>query len=410
MSHEDCLIDANNAKHNKMKKRVLIVHNDYQLAGGETNAVRQQQALLEARGHSVYMYVRDNHEIAAYNVLQKALFFIMAFFSWRAYHELGKVVEQFKPDVAHIHNVFPLISPAAYWAIKQRGVPIVQTVHNFRFMCPNGLFFRDQKPCELCKTGNTSHAVRYRCYRNSRVLSALYASVIAVHRLVRTWRQIDRYIALNEFTLQKLIEGRISERDRISVLGNFPSVKIPRFETTLERQPYVVFIGRLSPEKGVEVLINAASKVPELGVKILGDGPLKESLQERTEHMPQVEFLGWIEGDQKYEILQGARALVFPSLWYENFSLVILEALATATPVIASNLGGLPFILEDGLDSLLFTAGDSNALAEKLEVALHEPDRLRSMGQYGLSTTLPRYTEATHYERLMQIYAEVSGE
>src|SRR5690554_5776454 len=202
-----------------MKTRVLIVHNVYKHTGGEDVAVQQQRALLEARGHPVYMYTRDNAETDAFNPLQKAVFFLSSFFSRRTYREIRTIVRQFKPDVAHVHNVSPLISPSAYWVLKHEGVPIIQTVHNFRFMCANGLFFRDGHPCELCKTGRTWNAVRYRCYRDSRLLSALYAGIIAFHRLIGTWRKIGCFIAISRFTADKLIEGKIANPDRIRVLG-----------------------------------------------------------------------------------------------------------------------------------------------------------------------------------------------
>lgn len=392
-----------------MKTRVLLVHNNYQLAGGESQAVREQHALFEKNGHPIYFYARDNDEVNAFNGLQKVIFFLSSFFSWRTYREVRAIAREFKPDVAHVHNVFPLITPSVYWALKHESVPIVQTIHNFRFMCPNGLFFRDHKPCELCKTGRTWNAVRYRCYRDSRALSALYAGIVTFHRLIRTWQQIDCIIALNPYSRSKLIEGRITDPDKVKVLGNFSPNRSRRIGSFEQRAPYVVFVGRLSPEKGADVLIDAAAKVPDLGVKILGNGPLEEALKARAAHLPNVEFLGWVEGERKSEILRNARALVFPSLCYENFSLAIIDALSVGTPIIASRLGGVPYILEDGVDSLLFTPGDADALAEHLQEVLQHPDRLLRMGKHGLEATLPKYSEAAHYDGLMKIHAEVLG-
>ena len=393
-----------------MKTRVLIVHNVYRFAGGEDAAVRQQQALLEARGHPVFLYTRDNAETDTYNLLQKVTFFVTSFFSWRTYRDVRAIVRRFKPDVAHVHNVFPLITPAVYWALKREGVPVIQTVHNFRFMCVNGLFFRDGHPCELCKTGRVWNGVRYRCYRDSRLLSALYAGIIAVHRLARTWRQIDRFIALNAFTARKLVEGRIAAPDRIRVLGNFaPDAPRPAGNSQ-PRAPYVVYLGRLSAEKGVDVLIDAAAQVPALGIQIAGDGPLENVLQARAAGLSNVEFLGRVEGERKFQILRDARALVFPSVCYENFSLVLLEALSVSTPILASRLGGLPYILHDGADSLFFAPGDSHALAERLRQALEQPELMQQLGRHGLEVTLPEYTEAVYYQRLIAIQAEVLAE
>jgi len=389
------------------KTRVLIVHNIYKLAGGEDSAVRQQQALLEKYGHLVFMYTRDNDETDTYGPLRKFVFFLTSFFSLRTYREIRAIVRRFRPDVAHVHNVFPLITPAVYWALKREGVPVIQTVHNFRFMCANGLFFRDGHPCELCKTGRTWNGVRYRCYRDSIPLSALYSGIIALHRVARTWRQIDRFIALNAFTAGKLVEGGITGKERIRVLGNF-ALDIGQTPGDFEkRAPYVLFIGRLSHEKGVGVLIDAAAQVPELGVKIAGDGPLEAELKARAAGLPNVEFLGRVEGERKFQLLREARAVIFPSVCYENFSLVLLEALSVGTPIIASQLGGLPTILHEGADSLLFAPGDAGALVERLRQALEQPEYMLQLGQRGLKVTLPEYTESRHYQSLTDLQAEV---
>lgn len=400
---------SNNMDSSNTKTRVLIVHNIYKIKGGEDSAVRQQQELLEKHGHPVFMYTRDNDETDTYGPLRKATFFLTSFFSLRTYREIRAIVRRFKPDVAHVHNVFPLITPAVYWALKREGVPVIQIVHNFRFMCANGLFFRDGHPCELCKTGRTWNGVRYRCYRDSIPLSALYSGILALSRLMRTWWKIDCFIALNPFTARKLVEGKITEPERIRVLGNFAPAAHRQPGSFEQRAPYVVFIGRLSVEKGVDVLIDAAARVPELGVKIIGDGPLEEELRARAASLPNVEFLGRVEGEQKFALLREARAVIFPSLCYENFSLVLLEALSVGTPIIASRLGGLPTILNEGKDSLLFTPGDAGALAELLRQVLEQPELMLQLGRHGLEVTLPEYTEARHYQRLMDIQAEVMG-
>ena len=276
-------------------------------------------------------------------------------------------------------------------------------------MCSNGLFFRDGHPCELCKTGRTWNAVRYRCYRDSVPLSALYASILALHRAIGTWRRIDRFIALNPFTAGKMVEGGITEPGRLRVLGNFSPNTIPPARSSQQRAPYVLFVGRLSDEKGVDVLIDAAAQVPELGVKIAGDGPQEGALRARAAGLPNVEFLGRVEGERKFQLMREARAVAFPSVCYENFSLVLLEALSVGTPIIASRLGGLPTILNEGADSLFFAPGDANSLAERLRQALANPELMLQLGKRGLEVTLQEYTEARHYQRLTDIQAEVMG-
>jgi len=335
------------------------------------------------------------------------VFFLTSFFSCRTYREVRATVRQFKPDVAHVHNVFPLISPSVYWALKHERVPIIQTIHNFRFMCPNGLFFRDGHPCELCKTGRTWNAVRYHCYHDSRLLSALYAGIITLHRILRTWRQIDRFIVLTPFTAQKLAEGHITDASKVRILGPSVTDQARQPGSFEQRDHYVVFMGRLSPEKGVDILLDAAAQVPDLEVKILGAGPLEDALKSRAKDLLHVEFLGWVGDDAKFDILRQARALVVSSPCYETFNLAILDALSVGTAIIDPQNGAPADILQDGVDGLLFTAGDANALSEKLAQALKQPDMLLQMGRRGLEETLPRYHEEVHYRKLLEIQAEV---
>ena len=390
-----------------MKSRVLIIHNEYALAGGERTAVELQRQLFEKNGHPVAYYSRDNTETSRYSGVERALFFPSTVFSIRTYRDIRKLVREFKPDVAHVHNVFPLISPSAYWALRHEGVPIIQTVHNFRLMCSNGLFFRAGAICELCKNGQHRNAVRFRCYRDSRLLSGLYATTLSIHRSVRTWRIIDRFVALNSFTAGKLVDSGVARPEQVTVLGNFATNAQSSGPGAGPREPAVVFLGRLSVEKGVDVLLEAARSTPELTVRILGEGPNEPELRRQAQGLPNVEFLGRIDGRERFEIIRRARAVVIPSISYENFNMVLLEAMSVGTPVIASRLGSLAEILSDGVDSLLFTVGDSLDLAEKLRIAGSQPDLMAELGANGFGDTLPKYREEVHYRRLVEIQSEV---
>jgi len=389
--------------------RILLLHNQYQQPGGEQVAVEAQVSLLRERSHKVLLYTRHNAEIERYGLLQKAAFFPAAVFSRCTYHEIRTVVARERPDVAHVHNVFPLISPSVYRALKDSGVPVVQTVHNFRFLCPNALFYTHGRICERCKYGNTLHAVQWRCYRQSYLLSGLYALTIGLHRRAGTFNLIDRFIALTEFTAQKLVESGLKTQDKISVLGNFLPDPLPSPGSFEERESYVVYLGRLSPEKGVEVLLNAVTGLPELRVKIAGDGPRSGALQAIAQQrgLPQVEFLGRVVGEEKWELLRHATAAVVPSVWYEAFPFAALESLAAGTPVVASNLGSLPYVVEDKKSGLLFQAGNSQDLREKLAWLVQHPAEALQMGRYGRQSVEKKYSAEVHYDKLMEIYAEV---
>jgi len=388
--------------------KILLIHTQYQHPGGEQVAVEAQVSLLREHGHKVILYTRHNAEIERYGLLQKAVFFPAAVFSRRTYCEIRTIVTRERPDVAHVHNVFPLISPSVYWVLKDSGVPVVQTVHNFRFLCPNALFYTHGRICERCKYGNTLHAVQWKCYRQSYLLSGLYALIIGLHRRARTFNLIDRFIALTEFTAQKLVESGLTTHDKISVLGNFLPDPLPSPGAFEEREPYVVYLGRLSPEKGIEVLLDAVTGLPELRVKIAGDGPQSGTLQAFAQQrgLPQVEFLGRVVGEKKWELLRHATAVVVPSVWYEAFPFAVLESLTAGTPVVASNLGSLPYVVEDGKSGLLFQAGDSQDLREKLAWLVQHPAEALQMGRYGRQVVEWRYSASAHYEVLMEIYQQ----
>jgi len=390
-------------------QKILIIHNHYQQPGGEQVAVEAQVALLRERGHPVVLYVKDNVVIEHYGPVQKVTFFPRTLFSQVTCREIRSLVVRERPSVAHIHNVFPLISPAVYRALKDAGVPIVQTVHNFRFLCPNGLFYTHGQICERCEYGNTFHAVRRKCYRNSYVLSALYALTIGLHRRWGTFGLIDRFIALTEFTAQKLVESGLVRRDEISVLGNFLPDPLPAPGSSNEREPYVVYLGRLSSEKGVETLLAAMAGLPNLGLKIVGAGPQAEALQAMAQwrELHQVKFLGYVDGEEKWHLLRRALAVVVPSVCYENFPLAAVEGMAVGTPVVASKLGSLPYVVEDGRSGLLFCPGDGRDLRRKLVWLAAHPKEALAMGQHGRRIVETRYSPATHYRRLTDIYAGV---
>ena len=388
--------------------KILIVHNHYQQPGGEQMAVEAQVSLLRERGHSVILYMRNNAEIERYGLWQKVIFFPKTIFSRRTYREIRALVMRERPDVAHVHNVFPLISPSVYWALKDSGVPVIQTVHNFRFLCPNALFYTHGRICERCKYGNTLHAVRWKCYRQSYILSTLYALTVGLHRRAGTFNLIDQFIALTEFTAQKLVESRLTTQDKISVLGNFLPDPLPAPGSFDKREPYVVYLGRLASEKGVEILLDAVTGLPDLRVKIAGDGPQTGVLQTiaRQQGLQQVEFLGRVVGDEKWELLRNATAVVVPSVCYEAFPFAPLESMGVGTPVLASDLGSLLYVVEDGKSGLLFRAGDSQDLREKLAWLVQHPAEALKMGRYGRQSVEVRYSASAHYEDLMRIYQE----
>ena len=386
--------------------KVLLIHNRYQQHGGEDFAVSNQAELLRQRGHTVIHYFRDNNEVLNYSLLDKIRFFPNTVYSIRTVREIRSVARRERPDVAHIHNVFPLISPSVYTTLAEERIPIVQTIHNYRFMCPNALFFTQGKICERCKSGNTLHAVRHRCYKDSTLLSGLYAAAIGLHRQLGTFSKIARFIALTPFSRQILVNARIAPPEKISELGNF--LPDPLFEPGLpgERSAEFVFIGRLVPEKGVQLLIEAMRGLPQARLAVLGSGPMQAKLEEqaRRQQISNVEFLGYIAGEAKMAHLRRTRALVLPSLWYESLSFVILEAMCAATPVIVPRHGGIPQIVEKAGCGLVFFPGDAADLGDRLKAMLADPGRAAEQGMNGRRFLEANFSAQSHYRRLVQIY------
>lgn len=391
--------------------KILIVHNHYQNRGGEDAVVNAQVNLLRQRGDEVLLYTRDSAEITDIAPIKQALRAPQVVFSRDTYREIQSLVSRERPDVAHIHNVFPLISPSVYRALHDAAVPIVQTIHNFRLLCPNGLFFTHDLVCERCKSGNTLHAVRLRCFRDSYQASALYAASIGLHRQIGTFNLIDRFIALNRFAANRLVESGLTTQDRIRVIGNFIPDPLPQSRRQDNHSQYVVYLGRLAPEKGVDTLIRAMARTPQITLRILGSGPLETKLRNLVQELGlrNVEFLGYIDGEEKWHQLRGALAIVLPSVWYEQFPVSVLESLAVGTPVLASRIGSLPTLVDDTRNGLLFTPGDAIDLSTKLIWIADHPEIAAVMGQHARSVVESNYTASIHYQQLMHAYEEVTS-
>ncbi|HCS21847.1 MAG TPA: hypothetical protein DIW47_15035 [Bacteroidetes bacterium] len=386
--------------------KILAIHNDYQMHGGETAVFLADIQLLKNAGHTVIPYTRDNREIAHYGFFKKAVFFPNAIFSLKSYFDLRRLIRKERPDIAHVYNVFPLLSPSVYSALRSEGVPIVQAVHNFRFLCPNGLFLTHGQVCERCKFGNTLHAVYLKCYRNSTLLSLLYAVSIGLHRKLGTFKRIDRFITSTEFTRNKFAEARFTETEKISVLGNYLQLPLPEPLYTKPADGYIAYLGRLSEEKGISTLIKAVAGIEGLTLKIAGDGPERNALQEMVKELKleRVEFAGPITEEDKWNFLRNAICTVIPSKCYENFPLLILECMAVGTPVIGSDLGSIPHIIKDRQNGLIYDHSKPEDLKQKILWLLDSPDEAKTMAQRGRETIEKEYTSQVHYQQLIRIY------
>lgn len=379
--------------------RILIVHNAYQQRGGEDSVMEAEAELLASRGQTVERFMRHNDAIARMSRLGAAL---NTTWSKPTARDFELALRSFRPDVVHVHNTFPLMSPAIYWVANRLRVPVVQTLHNFRLLCPGALFLREGKVCEDCSGRLPWRGVVRGCYRESRPASAALAGMLVVHRAAGTWRnKVSRYIALNEFCRAKFVAGGLPA-ERIVVKPNFVDFPAP---AEVERAGFL-FVGRLSAEKGVTALADAARQVPGVALRVAGSGPEASCL----EGIAGVAALGALDGSTVRAEMGRAMALVLPSIWYENFPRTLVEAYACGLPVIASRIGALAELVRDGETGLLFEPGNAADLADKLRWAQAHPQRMAEMGRKARALYEAEFTAERNYAQLMAIYRDAIDE
>jgi len=380
--------------------RILLIHNRYLQPGGEDAVFEAEKALLECSGHEVVPFVGDNARLDGMNPLMAA---VTAVWSREAQRNLRQLIRETSPGVAHLHNTFLMISPAAYYACKEAGIPVVQTLHNYRLLCPNALFFRDGRVCEDCIGRIVPWpGVVHACYRGSRAASGVLATILTVHRALGTWtRMVDIFIALTEFARQKFIEGGFPA-EKIVVKPNFvyPDPGVGDGEGG-----YALFVGRLTPEKGVETLLAAWERLEmPVPLKVVGDGALASKVAKAAELGQAVEWLGRKPREEVIGLMKQAAFLVFPSECYEGFPMTIAESYATGVPVVASNLGAMASLIDHGRTGLHFRPGDPEDLAAKVEWLLTHPAELTRMRKEARAEYEAKYTAERNYQLLMEIY------
>ncbi len=387
--------------------KIVLLHNYYRQSGGEDVVVRSEKELLISRGHHVVLVAAHNHAIKS--IWDKIETFYHAPYSRDRSRCLERFFSIYKPDLVHVHNFFPLLTPSVYDACRAAGIPVVQTLHNYRMICPNALLLRSGKICEDCVTASAYHAVLHGCYRNSRVGSLMLARMIEFHRKMQTWqRKVDRFIVLTEFARKKFIEGGFP-RSKLVVKPNFYQLPVsgPTVRFRTESSGGGLFVGRLSREKGLLCLARAWEDLT-LPIRIIGTGPMFKEL--KSDFSGSFEFLGQL--DHKRICYEMARAdfLIFPSETYEAFGLVLIEAMAHGLPVIASRLGSMLEIVEDGVTGLHFTGGDPQDLAAKVKWLWSHGEERERMGQEAFRVYQERYTPDRNYKMLMAIYEEAIKE
>lgn len=382
--------------------RILTIHNSYRQAGGEDKVFASETALLRAAGYHVETLILSNIQIDS--PLRRLSVAALATYNPSGRRTVQEAIARSRPDLVHVHNFFPLLSPALFDACDEAGIPAVWTLHNFRVACANGTLFRDGEVCEDCLGRMPFPAVRHACYRGSRAASAAVATMIGYHRLASTWqKKVARFIALTDFAKAKFIAAGLPA-DKIVVKPNF--VTRPAEAPSSDRAG-AIFVGRLSEEKGAATLISAWHGV-DIPLTIIGDGPQRERLEAAA--AANVTFTGWLEAPAVAAAMSRAMVVIVPSLWFENYPMTVVEAMALGTPVIASRLGSLEEIVRHGQTGLHFTAGDDEDLARVVRAACSAPDRLREMGRKAREVYERQLAPERNLAMLASIYDAVLDE
>ncbi|MDD5691363.1 MAG: glycosyltransferase family 4 protein [Candidatus Omnitrophica bacterium] len=379
--------------------KILIIHNHYLERGGEDEVVNAEARLLEEHGHKVILYEKSNEYLQKLPFLRKILFMLREMnFSGDVYKEIKEIVKREKPDIAHIHNIFFCITPSVYQALKEENVPIAQSLHNYRFFCLKGTFFRKGKPCEKCKNKQFFNAVARKCMRGSFILSCLFSRL--TFRRNPFFRNIDSYIVTSEFSKNKLIEFGLEEK-KIFLKNNFLAIE---GQESREDNNYALYLGRFVDYKGVNTLMKVFETLPSSKLKIIGEGPLEKRLYSFASLHNNIELLGKVSKDSVFEAIKKSSFIIFPSECYENMPMVIIESFAFSKPVIASNLGAIKEFVIDGVNGLLFEPGNAKDLAEKVAYLFsHDKERIK-MGKNANRTFRERFDKERNYNELISIY------
>ena len=378
--------------------KILQVHNCYKIRAGEDAVAEAEAGLLSEFGHTVRRHLVSNDDIDG--VWSRIEVGFRSTYSASARDRLAADLVEVRPDVVHVHNFFPLLTPAIYDACADADVPVVQTLHNYRLLCPAATLFRDGHVCEICLKKSPFHSVRYGCYRGSRAGTLAVARMVAHHRRAATWqRKVSRFIALAEFARSKFIEAGLPA-DRIVVKPNFISAAAARDPGI--RGEGAIFVGRLNPEKGISVLLEAWRGL-DVPLRILGGGDPPSGMMDCAN--PSVSLLGQVPKSEVGAWLERSSFLILPSVWYEACPMVCLEAMARGIPVIASRIGCIPELVRDRETGLLFEAGSPAALADAVRWAVAHPAEMWRIGEAARAFVLEHFSPEASHRMLMAIYA-----
>lgn len=382
------------------KEKILIVHNYYQVPGGEDTVVANEKKMLEDNGHEVIMYTRHNDEIKECGLLGKVKLAFETIYSFKTKREVKKIIKENNIDIVHVHNTLPLISPSVYKAARDCGVKVVQTVHNFRLICPAATFTCNGSICEECLSKGLKCAIKNKCYRNSRFQTILVVVMLMINRFIGSYKNVNTYIVLTEFSKNKMSNFT---SNKIAIKPNFTNNDKNKILSATKRK-YFLFVGRLDKLKGINILLDTWKCLRNETLIIVGSGPEKEYINSYiTENrMDNIKLLGKVESNKVKELMAYAKAVIVPSIWYETFGMVNIEAFSVGTPVIATDIGALADVVNEK-NGIKFKIGSKKELYSAVNILL-DNEVLTKYIYNAHKTYICKYTESKNYKILSEIY------
>lgn len=392
------------------KLRILQVHNAYQIPGGEDVVVANEKKLLEMNGNEVFSYSRNNDELKTMNAFQKFLIPFTAVYSFKTYREVKKLIRENKIDIVHVHNTLMVVSPSVFYAAFHCHVPVVQTLHNFRMLCPAGSYFRGDRICEECSEKGLQCSLKYGCYRGSKAQTFVSAAILKIHRMLGTYRKVN-FICLTEFNREKLSrlnEGgkQIVDMKKVYIKPNFTFQEGISGEVQ-KAGDYFLVVGRVEALKGIDVVVKAFEKIPDQKLIVAGDGPMMAEMKAyiKEHNMRNVKFAGYLDKAKVQEKYRGAKAVIMASQCYEAFAMTIAEAYSNAVPVIAGNVGNLANMVEEGVTGIKFVYDSPDDLAAK--ILKYNTMDIAKMKQNAKTFYEKRLKPEDNYRILEEIYHKI---
>lgn len=390
------------------KQNILIVHNYYQIPGGEDTVVANEKKMLEDHGHKVVLYSRSNSELKEMSKLQKLTLPFTTVFNPRTYRDIKKLIKTEQIDIVHVHNTLNLISPAVYYAARAKKVPVVQTVHNFRLLCPGATFYRDGHICEDCVSKGLMCAVKHRCYRNSKLQTLACVISTKIHRMTGIYGKLN-YICLTEFNKEKLLQLKQIKAEHVFVKPNFVEVPTDEIVPYEKRENQFIFVGRLDKLKGVDILFEAWKRMVVTAPKLIvcGTGPMEEWCRQFLADHPNcnIEMKGFVPNKETRKLIANSKALILPTQWYEGFPMTIVEAYSVGTPVIGSDLGNVGDLIKEGAGGLKFNCRDSKSLINALNLLSQN-----LLDDHEISDFYSKhYSSDANYNMLIKVYKTKRG-